>query len=426
MEFPTTMIKSKGKLQGDMAVWMILFVLCAISLIEVYSASSNMSYKSGQYWRPVVEHGFYIFLGLVVTFGAHLVPCKIYKLVSVFLAIVSIGMLIYTLASGAQVNDAGRWMTIAGRTIQPSEFAKISTVGTVALFMATMRDSAGFISSNGIKWIGVLTAIMCGLIASENFSTAGLLFLIVILMLWIGRARTKVLLVIMVPLMTIAAVGYTGAKSMSKETANSIAESVPALHRLPTWVGRLQKGGSLPENPKDYDVASNQQVAHAQIAIATSNVVGRGPGKSIERDYLPQAFSDFIFAIIIEEGGIESATFVLLLYLFLLYRAFKIAGKCATRFPAYLVMGLSLMLVVQAMINMGVAVGLLPVTGQPLPLVSKGGTSTIITCFYIGMILSVSRSARQIEEVQAALIPATTASIEEDALNDSDDEDEQD
>lgn len=405
MNFPTTMIKSKGRLQGDMAVWMILFLLCAISLIEVYSASSNMSYKSGQYWRPVVEHGFYIFLGLVVTFGAHLVSCKMYKIVSVFLALVSIGLLIYTLVSGAQVNDAGRWITIAGRTIQPSEFAKISTVGTVALFMATMRDSAGFISSNGIKWIGVLTAIMCGLIASENFSTAGLLFLIVLLMLWIGRARTKVLLCIVVPLMTLGIGSYSVAKSMSKETATNIAETIPALHRLPTWVGRLQKGHDLPEDPKDYDVASNQQVAHAQIAIATSNVVGRGPGKSIERDYLPQAFSDFIFAIIIEEGGIESAALVLLLYLFLLYRAYKIAGKCATRFPAYLVMGLSLMLVVQAMINMGVAVGLLPVTGQPLPLVSKGGTSTIITCFYIGMILSVSRSARQVEEVRAALMP---------------------
>lgn len=412
------MIKNKGRLQGDMAVWMILFVLCAISLIEVYSASSNMSYKSGQYWRPVVEHGFYIFIGLLVTFGAHLVSCKMYKLVSVFLAVVSIGMLIYTLVSGAQVNDAGRWITIAGRTIQPSEIAKISTVGTVALFMATMRDSAGFISQNGIKWIGVLTFIMCGLIASENFSTAGLLFLIVLCMLWIGRARTKVLLVICVPLFTAAAGLYIGAKSISPESARNIAETVPALHRLPTWVGRIQKGHDLPEDPKEYDVASNQQVAHAQIAIATSNVVGRGPGKSIERDYLPQAFSDFIFAIIIEEGGIESATLVLLLYLFLLYRAFKIAGKCATRFPAYLVMGLSLMLVVQAMINMGVAVGLLPVTGQPLPLVSKGGTSTIITCFYIGMILSVSRSARQIEEAKAAMVPATNENINNNTIDD--------
>lgn len=401
------MIKSKGRLQGDMAVWMILFMLCAISLIEVYSASSNMSYKSGQYWQPVVEHGFYIFMGLMFTFGMHLVPCKLYKLGCAFFALVSIGLLIYTLISGAQVNDAGRWITIAGRTIQPSEIAKLSTVGTIALFMATMRDSAGFISANGIKWIGVLTVIMCGLIASENFSTAGLLFIIVLCMLWIGRARTKVLLCICVPLFVAGAGAYVGAKSISPETAQNIAKEIPALHRLPTWVGRIQKGHDLPEDPKKYDVASNQQVAHAQIAIATSNVVGRGPGKSIERDYLPQAFSDFIFAIIIEEGGIESAGLVLLLYLFLLYRAFKIAGKCATRFPAYLVMGLSLMLVVQAMINMGVAVGLLPVTGQPLPLVSKGGTSTVITCIYIGMILSVSRSARQVEEVRAALLPAT-------------------
>lgn len=404
------MIKYKGSLQGDMAVWMVLLMLCAISLIEVYSASTSMSYTSGQYWRPVVEHGFYIFLGLVVAYGAHLVPCKMYKLVSVFLVVVSIGMLIYALAFGEKVNEAGRWITIAGRTIQPSEFAKISTIGFVAFIMASMRDKSGFISSAGIKVIGVTTFIMCALIASENFSTAGLLFLIILCMLWIGHARAKVLLTILIPIGLLGASLFTVAKNMPMETAQKIGEEVSALHRLPTWVGRLQKNHDLPEKASEYDVVNNQQVAHAQIAIATSNVVGRGPGKSIERDYLPQAFSDFIFAIIIEEGGIESASLVLLLYLFLLYRAFKIASKCATRFPAYLVMGLSLMLVVQALINMGVAVGLLPVTGQPLPLVSKGGTSTIITCFYIGMILSVSRTARQIEpaQVQPATAGATT------------------
>lgn len=410
------MIKYKGKMQGDMAVWMVLFMLCAISLIEVYSASSNMSYNSGEYWRPVVEHGFYIFLGLMVTYGAHLVPCKMYKLVSVFLVVVSIGMLIYALAFGEKVNEAGRWITIAGRTIQPSEFAKIATIGFVAFIMASMRDKSGFISSAGIKVIGVTTFVMCGLIASENFSTAGLLFLIIICMLWIGRARAKILLSIIVPLLIAGATLFTVAKNMSMDTAMTIGKEVHALHRLPTWVGRLQKSNQLPKDPKEYDVASNQQVAHAQIAIATSNVVGRGPGKSIERDYLPQAFSDFIFAIIIEEGGIESAGLVLLLYLFLLYRAYKISCKCATRFPAYLVMGLSLMLVIQAMVNMGVAVGLLPVTGQPLPLISKGGTSTIITCGYIGMILSVSRTARQIETPQALPIPAESTTYGNEAL----------
>lgn len=399
MKLPTTTIKSKGWLQGDLAVWMVLIVLCAISIIEVYSASSNMSYQSGKYWGPVMEHGAYVILGVGCAWLVHLMPCKLFKVICTFLVLVSIVLLIYALLFGTKVNGAGRWIVIAGRTIQPSEIAKLSTIGFVAYILAMTRDKkTGLINSMGMRIVGIITVIMCLLIASENFSTAALLFLIIFVMTWIGNAPKKILLWIILPLMAGGLTLYATAKSMSPETAHSISESVPALHRLPTWVGRLQKGGSLPENPDSFDIVNNQQVGHAQIAIATSNVIGKGPGKSVERDYLPQAFSDFIYAIIIEEGGIVAALLVLVLYLFLLYRAWRIAGKCAARFPAYLVMGLAMMLVVQALINMGVAVGLLPVTGQPLPLVSKGGTSTIITCVYIGMILSVSRSARQIEE----------------------------
>jgi cell division protein FtsW len=154
----------------------------------------------------------------------------------------------------------------------------------------------------------------------------------------------------------------------------------------------------LPENPQEYNTSNNVQVTHAQIAIATCGIVGRGPGNSIERDFLPQAFSDFIYAIIIEEGGIFSGGLVMFLYLLLLYRALRIAQRCKSLFPAYLIMGLSLMLVIQAMVNMAVAVGVFPVTGQPLPLISRGGTSTFVNCAYLGIMLSVSRSARQVEE----------------------------
>lgn len=414
MKLPTTTIKSKGWMQGDMAVWMILILLCAISLIEVYSASSNMSYQSGKYWGPVMEHGCYMLFGIAVAWGVHMTPCKMFKPACALLVIISIVLLVYALAFGAKVNGAGRWIVIAGRTIQPSEFAKISTIGFVS-FLLTMRNKeTGDAHSAGVKIALGITFLMCLLIASENFSTAGLLFVVIMILLWIGKAPKKILLWIIIPILAGGLSLYTVAKTMSKETAQNLAESVSALHRLPTWVNRIQNGHDLPENPKDYNVADNQQVAHAQIAIATSGVVGRGPGKSVERDYLPQAFSDFIFAIIIEEGGIESALIVVLLYLFLLYRAWRIADKCATRFPAYLVMGLSLMLVLQAVINMGVAVGLLPVTGQPLPLVSKGGTSTIITCAYIGMILSVSRTARQIPtEETVKPIPVEAGEYEE-------------
>ncbi len=322
-----------------------------------------------------------------------------YKPICAALAILSVALLIYALAFGARVNGAGRWIVIAGRTIQPSEIAKISTIGFVS-FLLTMRNKeTGEAHRTGVKIALGVTIMMCALIASENFSTAGLLFVVVMALLWIGRAPKKILMWIVIPIVGGGILLFTVAKTIPKETAASLAENVPMLHRLPTWVNRIQNGNELPADPKQYNVQDNQQVAHAQIAIATCGVVGRGPGKSVERDFLPQAFSDFIFAIIIEELGITGALFVMSLYLFLLYRAWRIADKCATRFPAYLVMGLSLMLVLQALINMGVAVGLLPVTGQPLPLVSKGGTSTIISCIYIGMILGVSRSARQVEPV---------------------------
>lgn len=392
-----------------MSIWMVLILLCAISLIEVYSASSRDSYANGRYWGPVLDHGFMIFAGLMVAWMVHILPCKFFKLGSTVLVVVSIGLLFYALFFGQRINGAGRWISFFGRSFQPSEFAKLSTIGFVS-FLLTMRNKeTGGAHSGGVKLAIGLTALMCLLIASENFSTAGMLFVVIMALLWIGHAPGKLLLWVTVPLLTLGALGFFTAKTMSVETARSIANSVPALHRLPTWVGRLQNGKSMPEDPKEYNVFENQQVAHAQIAIATSNVVGKGPGKSVERDYLPMAFSDYIYAIIIEEGGIESAILVLFLYLFLLYRAWKIAGKCATRFPAYLVMGLSLMLVMQALINMGVAVGLLPVTGQPLPLVSKGGTSTIITCAYIGMILSVSRSARQIQSAPVEVDPVQSS-----------------
>lgn len=401
MNLPTSTIKSKGWLQGDLSVWIVLFTLCAISIIEVYSASSNMSYQTGKYWSPVVEHGTYVIFGIFVAWLTHMAPCKIYKPVCACLVLLSVVMLLYALFFGARVNGAGRWITIFGRTIQPSEIAKISTIGFVA-FLLTMRDKeTGMAHKSGVKLALIVTIVMCMLIASENFSTAFLLYSVVVALLWFGRTPKKILLWLTLPLIGIGLLGFTIGKTMNKETAASIAESVPMLHRLPTWVNRLQNDNKMPDDPKLYNVQENQQVAHAQIAIATCGVFGRGPGKSVERDYLPQAFSDFIFAIIVEEGGILAALLVIFLYLFLLYRAWRIADKCATRFPAYLVMGLSLMLVLQALINMGVAVGLLPVTGQPLPLISKGGTSTIITCAYIGMILSVSRTARKVEEMAA-------------------------
>jgi cell division protein FtsW len=209
-----------------------------------------------------------------------------------------------------------------------------------------------------------------------------------------------------------AALGIFTAHSIPESTLdNWSAQEHGILHRVPTWVHRITDHHVTPENPDDYDIYDNVQVTHAKIAIATCNLVGKGPGNSVERDYLPQAFSDFIYAIIIEEGGILSGAFVMFLYLLLMWRAMKIAKRCKALFPAYLVMGLALMMVVQAMINMAVAVGAFPVTGQPLPLISKGGTATFVNCAYIGMILSVSRSAKKVDEASNEQKKITTKAV---------------
>ena len=398
MGFNIQSYKSKGLLQGDITIWVALIFLCVISIVEVYSASSGMSYKSGKYWQPMTEHGMFVVFGLFVTWIMHQVPCKLFKLFSLALVVLSFFMLIWAIAS-EKTNDAGRWISIAGKTFQPSEFAKLAVIGYTAYIMSICRNEKNKVSSTGIKMIAAVVVPFALLIGMENFSTAAILLVVIYVMLIIGEAPAKLLLSLF--LAASLSIGTLGAAmyTMSKETATEISQKITALHRLPTWVSRLHEGHALPENPDDYNVNDHQQVAHAKIAVATCNFVGKGPGKSVERDYLPQAFSDFIYAIIIEESGLFGSFIVMILYLLLLYRAWRIASRCAKPFPAYLAMGLSFMLVFQAMINMGVAVGLLPVTGQPLPLISKGGTSYIITCMYIGMILSVSKSARKIDEL---------------------------
>ena len=398
MKLSNINLKKESILQGDIVVWMILFVLCMISIVEVYSASSNMSYKSGAYWEPMVTHTTYIFIGIFIAWLVHKMPCTMFKLLSVIGLFISLVLLVVVLFKGSILNDAARWISIGSITIQPSEIAKLSLVGTTATLMATFRNKeTGGMAPIAFKWIALLTFVTCMLIVGENFSTAGLLFLVILAMTWYGQGPKKWLTIIIASLSLMGIFGYAVLKFTPDTTAEKISE-LPMLHRFETWSKRMKGGSSRPEDPFKYDIHENVQVTHARIAVATCNVVGKGPGQSVERDFLPQAFSDFIYAIIIEESGLIGAVFVMFMYLLLLYRAMRIAEKCKNRFPAYLVMGLALMLVTQAMINMAVAVGAFPVTGQPLPLVSKGGTSTFITCAYIGMILSVSHTAKKLED----------------------------
>jgi cell division protein FtsW len=331
--------------------------------------------------------------------------------------IVSLFTLVWVLVGGESINGANRVISLMGFTFQPSELAKGTMVlYTAQILSATQREDGA--DKMAFKWILVVLCIATFLIGIENLSTAALLFAVIFLMMFIGRVPLSQLgkllggvavlgVLFLTLVMTLGSMDESANESMTEVVADSQQPSSDSevdkdaikgggvFHRFATWRNRILKHFNKEDvPPEEYNMEENFQVGHANIAIVSSNVIGRGPGNSVERDYLPQAFSDFIYAIIIEEMGIIGATAVVLLYLILLYRTARIASRCENNFPAFLAMGLALLLVIQAMFNMLVAVGLAPVTGQPLPLISKGGTSTIINCVYIGAILSVSRSAK--------------------------------
>ena len=390
---------------GDKVVWVVFMVLLLISVVEVFSAASMLTHGSTDYWWPIREHSVNLLLGFIVVYLAHLIPYRFYKAVPLALVPLSVVLLTWVLFKGTDINDAARWMTIKGFSIQPSEFAKVGVVMGTALILSRMQTEEGA-SPNTMKWILWMTGIVCGLIAPENLSTAVLLFGVVFLMMYVGRIPLKQLGKLVLVLGTAGGLFLSVLLFVPSKTLGNI----PGLNRLTTWQARIQRFGDSEAVPAaQFKITDeNFQETHATMAIASSNIIGRGPGNSVERDVLPQAYSDFIFAIIIEELGLGGGILVVSLYIILLVRAAKIARKCRSYFPAFLVMGCALMLVAQAMLNMMVAVGLFPVTGQPLPLISRGGTSTIINCGYIGMILSVSyytekmnRDARLAEEQKA-------------------------
>lgn len=408
-------LAEKGLMQGDMVVWMIFICLCAISVIEVYSASSNMTYESGHYWEPVMRHGAFVLVGIALAWLIHLAPFRWFKLANTGLLIISIVMLIIALALGQKINGGARWLNLGGLKFQPSELAKMSLVGFSCFVLSTFRDKKGGASKSAVKVTIGVSAIVLALIASENLSTAGIIFVVMLGILFYAQAPRKYLAWIVGLLMGGLIVGLTTAFALSKdsELMEKLAKSDGPLHRVPTWVHRITNHQDMPEDPKDYDITDNIQVTHAHIAVATCGIIGKGPGNSVERDYLPHSVSDFIYAIIIEEGGIAAGAGVMFLYLLLMWRALKISKRTKALFPSYLVMGLALMMVVQAMVNMAVAVGAFPVTGQPLPLISRGGTATFVNCAYIGMILSVSHTAKKTDKATKEESKKGTAQIDE-------------
>lgn len=394
--------------KGDKGIWMVFFFLCMISIVEVFSASSGLTYKSQDFLSPILKHTGTIIMGLFVAVVTLNIPCKYFKLMTPFLLLISFATLLWVLAGGETINGANRVIEIPGFTFQPSEIAKGTMILAEAQILSAMQRENGA-DKDAFKYILWLALPICFLIGLENLSTAAMLFAIVIIMMFIGRVSFKQIGKLIGIIVGCAVIGLImimllGHAETPEEAQLTKTETVDQpkqkgkieklFHRFDTWRGRIMNFGKGEVDPQKYDLDKDAQVAHANIAIVSSNIIGKGPGKSVERDFLSQAFSDFIYAIIVEELGILGAAFVTLLYIILLYRAARIASRCENNFPALLAMGLGLLLVVQAIFNMMVAVGLAPVTGQPLPLISKGGTSTIINCAYIGAILSISRSAK--------------------------------
>ena len=414
--------------KGDKVIWAVFFLLCIVSIIEVYSASSSLGYKSGNYWKAATYHTFLLLIGLGVIVMTLNIKCKFFKLATPILVPLAFFMLILVFFCGTKENDAARWLKIGFIPIQPSEIAKGAMVLATAQILSAMQIADGA-APKAMKYVLITGAFLILPIAPENLSTAVMLSFVVFLMMIIGRVPLKQLgllvsvcvLLIGLGIGSILAFGKTPENSLTDKEKMHLTEEIQETedgipvaikdkeknekkveltgvqkiaHRFDTWKGRIMEFSNKEEVPPEkFDLDKNGQVGHARIAIVSSNVTGRGPGNSVERDFLSQAFSDFIYAIVIEELGIVGAFFVAFLYVVLLFRTGIIARRCKNPFPAYLAMGLALLMVTQALFNMMVAVGLVPVTGQPLPLISKGGTSSIINCLYIGVILSISRTA---------------------------------
>ena len=401
--------------KGDKVIWMVLFLLCIISIIEVFSASSSLSYKGGNYWGPILKHTGLLLLGIMTTIVLQNIHCKNFRVLTPLLLLLAFVTLVYVLVLGERTNDGARWMTLLGIAFQPSEIGKGALVFAAAQILSSLQTEHGA-EQRACKYILVTSAFIIIPIGVENLSTALLIIIVLLMMMFVGRVPGKSIGRVIGALM-LAAVGIIlFVLTLGHEVKETPVSGQPAdivqvdaqtekrtgvLHRFDTWKSRIL--GFIDHKdvpPEEYPIDEKAQEGHAAIAIATSNIVGKGPGNSVERDYLPQAFSDFIYAIVIEEPGIFGAGGVVFLYIILLVRSGQIASRCENNFPAFLAMGLALLLVTQALFNMLVAVGLGPVTGQPLPLISKGGTSSIINCCYIGIILSISRSAKKKEAVK--------------------------
>jgi cell division protein FtsW len=364
-----TSIKSWAdeNLKGDKVIWAVVFALSMISILVVYSSIGTLAFKrSVSPEKMLLKHTFHVFVGLAAMWFSHRVDYRYYSRLSKIALWISIPLLIYTFTNGTTINDAARWIAIPiiGTTFQPSDFASLALIVNLASMLAKRQQNIDDIKESLIPilfWCGMI----CGLIALTNLSTAILLLITCMLIMFIGRVPTKYLAMLVFVGLLFGALAV--AFGVRGETAKN---------RIKNFIN----GTELPFQAK-----------HARIAIATGGITGKGPGNSDQRNILPHPYSDFVYAIVIEEYGMVGGIVVLVLYLILLHRGMKAAYNSERAFGGLLSAGLSFDLVCQAMVNMGVVVGLGPITGQPLPLISMGGTSMVFTGLALGIVLSVSR-----------------------------------
>lgn len=412
--------------RGDKVIWALVVLLTLVSLLAVYSATGSLAYKNykGNTEVYLFKQVVFILLGFGVVYFAHRVNYTVYSKVAQILFLLSIPLLIYTLFFGAKINEGSRWikLPIINMTMQTSDLAKLA----LFMYLARLLSRKQQVIKNFKK--GFLPVIMpigitCLFIAPANLSTALLLGASCMILLFIGRVDTRHLLMVIglalipITMLIVAAVARHSSEPNEAETIvtteqveGTAKKSGGILVRVNTWIGRVENfiyGGKEADNDEMY------QVNQAKIAISKGGFLGVGPGNSTTRDYLPQAYNDFIFAIIIEEYGILGGAFLVFVYLVFLYRCIRIFKKCPFAFGAFLALGLSFTLAIQALANMAVTVNLFPVTGVTLPLVSMGGSSFLFTCLAIGIILSVSRNVESLEPATVPVAPVAEENTEE-------------
>jgi cell division protein FtsW len=372
-------LKFFQNINGDKAIWAVAALLALFSFLPVYSASSNLVYVvgNGTTVGHLVKHALLLFLGFGIIYGVHKIPTHFFKGLSLIAMPIVLVLLVFVLAQGTSVGgtNASRWIRIpfVGFGFQPSNLAAVVLMIYVARYLSKIKDvKVTFKESVLPLWLPVFLVVI--LILPANFSTAGIIFSMVLVLCFLGGYPLKYLF------------GIVGTGILCLTLFILTAKAAPDLfpNRVDTWMSRIDSFS----NPEDTE--ANYQIERAKIAIATGGVVGKGAGKSVQKNFLPQSSSDFIYAIIVEEYGLVGGFALMFFYLFLFFRIIVVANGSEMIFSKLLVLGVGLPIIFQAMINMAVAVELFPVTGQNLPLISSGGTSTWMTCLAIGIILSAS------------------------------------